>query len=109
MEKKLYTTEEVAILLGVTLHSIYQYISHGRLKCERLEYIDEKGYVRYRSGISEDNIDEFIANDRAYQKILEKRMLKREIEERMNRLALLEEQELWNDRFIYDFERRMGL
>ena len=109
MEKKLYTIEEVASLLGVTTHCVYQYVSHGRLKCCRLQYIDEQGYVRYRSGISEDHIDEFIANDRAYQKILEKRMLRAEIEERLNRLALLEEQERWDDRFICDFTRRLGL
>lgn len=105
--ERLYTREDAMVLLGVKKSTLDKYVHEKRLKVSAYIYNEDDG--RYHAYFSENAIEEFMGNDEGYNRNLEKKLLQREIEERLNRLLYLEQQEAWNEQFERDFFKGLGL
>lgn len=105
--ERLYTKDDVAVLLGVKKTTVDQYVFQKRLRVSAYIYDEDDG--RYHCYFNDSAIEEFMGNDEGYNRYLDKKILQVEIEERLNRLLYIEQQERWNEQFERDFFKRLGL
>lgn len=105
--ERLYSVEDVAVLLGVKKGTVHKYVSEGRLKVTAFIRDEDEGH--YRCYFNDNTIEEFMGGDEGYNRYMQKKILEAEIEERLNRLLYLEQQERWDDQFERDFLKKMGL